>query len=102
EIKLKPGITFHNGKALTAEDVVYTFNRIVSGKLSGTNPLGPIDLKNTKAADNLTVTVKMLSPYSSFANQLAASWVYLYIAPVGFNPKSSVGTGPFKYEKFTP
>jgi peptide/nickel transport system substrate-binding protein len=102
EIKLKPGITFHNGKPLTAEDVVFTFNRVVSGKLSGTNPLGPIDLKNTKAVDTHTVLVKMTKPYSSFISQVAGSWVYLYIAPVGFNPAKPVGTGPFMFKSFTP
>jgi len=102
EIKLKPGITFHDGKPLTADDVVFTFNRIVSSKLSGTNPLGPIDIKNTKAVDTHTVLVKMTSPYSSFVQQMAASWVYLYIAPVGFNPAKPVGTGPFMFKSFTP
>jgi peptide/nickel transport system substrate-binding protein len=102
-IKLKPGITFHSGKPLTADDVVFTFNRIVSNKLSGTNPLGPIDLKNTKALDTHTVSVKMTSPYSSFVNQVAASWVYLYIAPVGFTGKAPWdGTGPFVFKSFTP
>jgi peptide/nickel transport system substrate-binding protein len=103
EIKLKPGITFHSGKPLTADDVVFTFNRIVTNKFSGTNPLGPIDLKNTKAVDTLTVQVAMTSPYSSFVNQLAASWVYLYIAPVGFAGKAPWdGTGPFVFKSFTP
>jgi peptide/nickel transport system substrate-binding protein len=102
EIKLKPGITFHNGKPLTSDDVIFTLNRIVSNDYSGTTPLGPVDLKNTKATDTLTVLVKMTKPYSSFVNQLAASWVYLYIAPVGFNPAKPVGTGPFMFKSFTP
>src|SRR5262249_38084334 len=54
-IKLRPGVTFHSGKPLTADDVVFSFNRIVSNKFSGTNPLGPIDLKNTRALDSHTV-----------------------------------------------
>jgi peptide/nickel transport system substrate-binding protein len=100
-IKLKPGLTFHDGKPVTAQDVVFTLNRIVSNKFSGTIPLGPIDIKNTKATDTQTVLVKMTKPYSSFVNQLAASWVYLYIAPVGFNPAKPVGTGPFMFKSFT-
>ncbi len=103
-IRLKPGITFHSGKPLTAQDVIFSFQRIVSNKLSGTNPLGPIDLKNTKAVDTHTVLVKMTKSYSSFVNQLAASWVYLYIAPVGFDVNKPDGTGPFVYlpKGFTP
>ena len=104
EIKLKPGITFHNGKPLTAEDVVFSFQRILKGAggfpFSGANPLGPIDIKNTKAVDTHTVLVKMTKPYSSFVSQLAASWVYLYIAPVGFDVNKPVGTGPFMFQSF--
>jgi peptide/nickel transport system substrate-binding protein len=101
EIRLKPDVTFHNGKALTAQDVVFTLNRIVSNAFSGTTPLGPIDIKNTKAVDTHTVLVTMTKPYSSFVNQLAASWVYLYIAPVGFDPAKPVGTGPFMLKSFS-
>ena len=34
-IKLRPGVTFHSGKNLTADDVVYTIHRIVSKSYSG-------------------------------------------------------------------
>jgi peptide/nickel transport system substrate-binding protein len=101
EIKLRPGVTFHNGKSLTAQDVIYTLNRIVSNGFSGTNPLGPVDIKNTKAAGPLTVLVKMTKPFSSFVSQLAGSWVFLYIAPVGFDPARPAGTGPFMFKSFT-
>ena len=97
KIKLRPDVTFHDGKPLTAQDVIFTLNRIVSNKYSGTNPLGPIDIKNTKAVGTHTVLVAMAKPYSSFASQLAASWYYLYIAPVGFDPARPVGTGPFMF-----
>jgi peptide/nickel transport system substrate-binding protein len=102
EIHLRPGVTFHSGKPLTADDVIFTFQRIVTNDLSGASPLGPIDLKNTRALDTRTVLVKMRSPYSSFAEQLAASWVYLYVVPAGFNPAKPDGTGPFFFESFTP
>jgi len=100
-IKLRQGVTFHNGKPLTAQDVIFTLNRILSNQLSGSIPLGPIDIKNTKAVDTHTVLVAMSKPYSSFVTQLAASWVYLYIAPVGFNPAKPVGTGPFMFKSLS-
>src|SRR6267154_968276 len=34
-IRLRPGITFHDGKPLTAEDVIFTFTRIIGNKLTG-------------------------------------------------------------------
>lgn len=100
-VKLRQGVTFHNGKPLTAQDVIFTLNRILSNQLSGSIPLGPIDIKNTKAVDTHTVLVTMTKPYSSFVTQLAASWVYLYIAPVGFNPAKPVGTGPFMFKSLS-
>ena len=36
-------------QAVTADDVNFTIRRIVSGKLTGATPLGPIDLKGLKA-----------------------------------------------------
>ncbi|HEU5385482.1 MAG TPA: ABC transporter substrate-binding protein [Streptosporangiaceae bacterium] len=100
-VKLRQGVTFHDGKPLTAQDVVFTLNRILSNQLSGSIPLGPVDIKNTKAVDTHTVQIAMTKPYSSFVTQLAASWVYLYIAPVGFNPAKPVGTGPFMFKSLS-
>jgi peptide/nickel transport system substrate-binding protein len=51
--------------------------------------------------DDLTVLVPMTSPFGSFIDQLSY-WYYLYIVPVGFDPKTPNGTGPFKYQSFTP
>ena len=100
-IRLRKGVTFHDGKPLTADDVIFTIRRIVSGKLTGATPLGPIDVKGLKALDPRTVQVPMTSPYGSFVDQLAY-WYYLYIVPAGFNPSKPNGTGAFKYQSFTP
>ena len=100
-IRLRPGITFHDGKPLTADDVIFTLTRIVKNKLTGSTPLGPVDVNGLKAMDKHTVLVPMTSPYGSFLDQLAY-WYYLYVVPTGFNPKQPNGTGPFKYQSFTP
>src|SRR5215469_1960850 len=102
-IRLRPGITFHDGKPLTSQDVIFTLQRILNKKapLTGATPLGPVDVTGLKALDSRTVLVPMTSPYGSFVDQLAY-WYYLYIVPVGFNPKQPNGTGPFKYQSFTP
>jgi peptide/nickel transport system substrate-binding protein len=101
-IRLRKGVTFHDGKPLTADDVIFTFQRILNPKapLSGATPLGPIDLQGLKKMDDLTVLVPMTSPYGSFIDQLSY-WYYLYIVPVGFNPAKPNGTGPFKFQSFT-
>jgi peptide/nickel transport system substrate-binding protein len=100
-IRLRPGITFHDGKPLTADDVIFTLSRIKNQKLTGSTPLGPVDVKGLKKLDKLTVLVPMTSPYGSFLDQLAY-WYYLYVVPAGFNPSKPNGTGAFKYQSFTP
>jgi peptide/nickel transport system substrate-binding protein len=101
-IRLRPGITFHTGQDFTADDVLFTFHRIVSNHYNGLNGLGPVDLSRTKALDKLTVLVSMSRPFASFVEQMAAFWFYLYIAPAGFSPARPVGTGPFEFQSFTP
>jgi peptide/nickel transport system substrate-binding protein len=101
-IKLRPGVTFHDGKALTADDVIFTFRRIKTSGFAGSNSLGPMDLAGLKAIDKHTVLVPMTKPYGSFVEQLAY-WYYLYIVPAGYNPAVKPnGTGPFMYQSFTP
>jgi peptide/nickel transport system substrate-binding protein len=103
-IELRPGIKFHSGKPLTANDVIYTFKRIITGKHSGADSLGPMNLGGLQAMDDLTVKVPFDSPYGSFVDQLAF-WYYLYIIPEGDDPSAKNykpdGTGPFKYQSFT-
>jgi peptide/nickel transport system substrate-binding protein len=101
-IRLRPGVTFHDGKDFTADDVIFTFQRVFSNDFTGKFGLGPIDITGTKALDKLTVLVQLTKPFASFAEQLAAFWYNLYIAPVGFNPAKPVGTGAFVYQSFTP
>ena len=101
-IALRPDVTFSNGKAFTADDVLFTFQRVVSNNFTGKFGLGPIDMGGTKALDKHTVLVKLTKPFSSFVEQLAAFWYNLYIAPAGFNPAHPAGTGAFVYRSFTP
>ena len=101
-IRLRPGVTFHSGKDLTAADVVYTMQRIISNAFSGTLFFGPVDIKGVTAVDKLTVKVPMTSPFGSFVDQLAGGWYYLYVVPAGFTGKTPDGTGPFAYQSFTP
>jgi peptide/nickel transport system substrate-binding protein len=101
-IRLRKGVTFHNGKELSAEDVVFTFSRILNPKkpLNGALSLGPVDLKGIKILDRYTLRVPMTRPYATFPSQLYGG--YDFIVPTGFDPKAPVGTGPFKYKSFEP
>ena len=100
-IRLKKGITFHDGKPLTSEDVLFTMQRIVSKNFSGALGLAPVDLKNVKLVDSLTLTIPCHTPYSTFPFAMTNAGEQS-IVPTNYNPKKPVGTGPFMYKSFTP
>jgi peptide/nickel transport system substrate-binding protein len=105
-IRLRPGITWHNGKPLTADDVIYTLQVITNPKapMPGATALTLVDVKGLKKLDPLTVSVPCTRPLSVLPQALAA-W-YLNVVPVGYDPqhppKHPIGTGPFKFKSFTP
>ena len=100
-VKLRPDVVFHNGKAMTSEDVVFTFNRILDPKV-GAGGLGLIKpvIGQVEAVDRLTVRFTFKFPFNDFEDMVGdLSWG---IVPVGYDPKRPIGTGPFKYQSFTP
>jgi peptide/nickel transport system substrate-binding protein len=103
DIRLKQGVTFHDGKPLTAHDIIFTLQRIMNPKspLNGASALAPLDPSGMKALDKHTVRLTMRTPYASFPEQISA--VYNFgVVPVGYDPKKPVGTGPFALKSFTP
>jgi peptide/nickel transport system substrate-binding protein len=102
-VRLKPGVTFHNGKPLTASDVLYTYARITDPKApkNGAVGLKPLDLKASRAVDSRTVELHMSAPYASLLDQISPLYNY-GIVPEGYDPRRPVGTGPFMFKSFTP
>jgi peptide/nickel transport system substrate-binding protein len=100
-IRVRPDVTFHDGKPLTSKDVLYSLQRIEKEQFPGLINLGPINLKGAKTLDAQTLRVPFDQPYAILPEGLAGSFT-IRIVPVGYNPKRPVGTGPFKYKSFTP
>jgi peptide/nickel transport system substrate-binding protein len=101
-IRVRSDVTFHNGKDLTADDVLYTFQTILNPKspTSGASSLSSLDLKSASKLDARTIRIPCTTPFSTFLDVLPV--YYFDIIPVGFDLKNPVGTGPFRYESFTP
>jgi peptide/nickel transport system substrate-binding protein len=101
-IRLRPGVTFHNGKDLTADDVIYTIQQILTPSVAadGITALASIDAAGLRKLDKLTLRVPCKTPFSTLYATLPA-W-YFQVIPVGYDPKRPVGTGPFKFESFSP
>jgi peptide/nickel transport system substrate-binding protein len=101
-VRVRPGVTFHNGKPLTADDVIYSLKRVLNPKapLPGAAPLSAVDAAGMKKLDSRTVRIPCHTPYAILDQTLAN--YYYNIVPVGYDPKAPVGTGPFKFVSFTP
>jgi peptide/nickel transport system substrate-binding protein len=107
-IRVRDGIEFHNGKSLSADDVIYSIRRLVDPKLKlfGGAALSSVDPKRIKKLDKRTVRLTLKRKDVTILDALGQ-----YIAgvvPVGYSPgaigkaKPNVGTGPYKLKSFTP
>jgi peptide/nickel transport system substrate-binding protein len=91
-VKLRQDVKFSDGKPLTAEDVVFTYQTAASNGSS-------IDLTNmakVESTDSHTVAFKLKKPQSTFLSMLVATGIvpkHLYGSDYGAKP---VGSGPFK------
>ena len=104
EFKLRQGVTFHDGSPMTAEDVKFTFDRLVQeGAMEGqTSPrkslLGP--LKEVRIVDDRTVQMILSEPWPILPAMLPFQEVVskAHVEKVGANGMADQvnGTGPFK------
>lgn len=102
-IKMRPGVTFHNGKTVTAEDAWFSIQRVADPKapLSAGGQLSQIiDFQSTKVVDETTLQLVLNTPYAILDSLLAE--YTLGIIPTDFDIANPVGTGAFAYKSFTP
>lgn len=105
--KLRPGVTFHNGNAFTASDVVYTINKA----RESIRPDLVANIAEARAVDDLTVEIKTPKPYAVLPNDLAEILILdeEYTTATGDEKMDlmPMGTGPYmlgewiKEEKLT-
>jgi peptide/nickel transport system substrate-binding protein len=100
-VRLKDGITFHNGKSVTADDVIFSLQRITDPKEPkvGAASIGYIDAENIKKLDARTVRIPLKFANAGFPDDLGQ--YFNAIVPTDYDPEKPVGTGPFKYKSFT-
>lgn len=95
---------FHDGKPVTADDVLYSYRRIADSKKAyrAKASLEPIDLKASRVVDARTVEFVLKRPTAEFPNVLATFGAY--IVPKGAEDfdRAPVGSGPFRFVSFAP
>ena len=108
EVKLRPGVHFHDGSEFTSADVVYSLARPATIK----NSPSPFTIytrgfKEVTALDKLTVRITTNGPYPLVPNDL--STIYMVskkaVEKAGAddfnNGRAMIGTGPYKFASFT-
>lgn len=103
DVRLKKGVEFHNGKTLTADDLIYTVRRILDPKGGGyaAGQIGFIDTKAIEKLDERTVRFKLPKPFSLFEQAFGDGGI-LGVVPEGYDGKEQIGTGPYKMVNMTP
>ncbi len=100
---LRHGVRFHNGREMTAEDVIATFKHILD-PATGSPPRSNYDMiEKMTAVDDHTVRFDLKYPYGGFADILSDRQVK--IVPhdlIAALPTQPVGTGPFAFKSYTP
>jgi peptide/nickel transport system substrate-binding protein len=100
-VRLRAGVEFHNGKTLTADDAIASFQRIIDPKRSGaSSSLSDIDPQGFKKLDERTFSIQLKQPSGLFDAQI--SQYGSGIVPADYDPLKPVGTGPFKFGSLTP
>lgn len=103
EVKLRPGVTFHNGDPLTAEDFAFSLARHKNQKISR-RAYFHNSVDRIEVVDDLTFRIHFNEPDSNYV----AAYFHLYAMPkkyierVGDEEfaKHPIGTGPWKFKSW--
>ena len=109
EVKLREGVTFHDGSPFTAEDVVFSLERadeIPNSPAPFTANVAPI--ASMEIVDPLTISFTTTKPTPQFMELAGMVYIVSKAAAEGasieaFNSgEAAIGTGPYKFVSWTP
>jgi peptide/nickel transport system substrate-binding protein len=101
-MQLRPGVTFHDGSALTSAEVV---NAITAVKTAGLTGPALSNLDTVTASGDMTVIFKTKTPWPAFPLYLTGQIGYVPSPKTLSDPKGGlkpVGTGPFVFDEWVP
>lgn len=92
---LREGVQFHNGKTVTAEDVIYSIQRCAEASETGVLQVEAFSvIQSVESPDDRTVVVTISEPSNEFLSYMTTA-----ILPADYDQQDTapVGTGPFKF-----
>lgn len=103
-IRIKPGLEFHHGKTIGADDMLFSLLRLTDPKLASpfAGLVGAIDRNALRKLDERTIEIRFKQGQSFFAlDETLIS--FGGIVPTDYHPISNpVGAGPYKLKRFIP
>ncbi|KPC62697.1 ABC transporter substrate-binding protein [Streptomyces chattanoogensis] len=98
-VRVRDGITFSDGRKLTAEDVLFSLRTLASNPTAQSGLLGGFDAKASKVRDPRTVELHLKGPDGFFDLVLAQS---IFVFPAGTKDfERALGSGPFVLKKWS-
>lgn len=100
---LRKGVTFHNGRTMTSDDVVYSYDRIMAEETGSPTASRFTQVDSVTAPDAQTVVFKLKGPFAPFLSNLTNLTVIpKELVEEGNVQQEAIGTGPFMLEKWVP
>lgn len=98
---LQRGVHFHNGQLLTAQDVIYSFERLLKSQSRELEVSGNLsNVSEVTAIDNETVRVRTSSPVNVFLNKISFVSVIPRNATGVWLSTGVNGTGPYMLKEW--
>lgn len=104
--KLREGVKFHNGREMTADDVKYSFERVLNPETAAIGKSYYDSIDKIEAVDKYTVKFTLKEPFAPFMTNLTS--LYGAIVPKevveenGNLMQVACGTGPFMLKEWIP
>jgi peptide/nickel transport system substrate-binding protein len=103
---LRDGVTFHNGRSLTADDVVYSYGRIMDPDVGAANSFRFASVEEVVAVDDRTVEIHLTRPTPNLLVNIGGfkgmAIIPQEIVDDGTIDTFPIGTGPFKFVSQSP